>query len=323
MCVWNRRPDKTAGLLRTFGQCTLLVVAAALLAAHLKTAIGNICGVWQCTGNPAKSVQRDVPACCMLRLPLHLCHPLVCACFSAPVTQCCKHFPPVFRHFFLEAFPDPSEWFEARTRYTRSTAVASMAGAVIGLGDRHLGNILLDMHSAEVSAQGVWFLLTAVAVAVRGHGPGCSAGLHTLPHGPVGSGMLPAHTWGSGRGYGQFVGIQVFGGLPYYSLHARACLPTCLATCLPTCMCVPACVLLTLRVAQVVHIDLGIAFEQGLFLQTAERVPFRLTPNIVDGMGAAGVEGTFRRCCETTMQVRGSCAQHPGQGSVLSGFEVM
>jgi ataxia telangiectasia mutated family protein len=64
---------------------------------------------------------------------------------------------------------------------------------------------------------------------------------------------------------------------------------------------------------QVVHIDLGIAFEQGLFLQTAERVPFRLTANIVDGMGAAGVEGTFRRCCETTMQVRqGSCVQHPG-----------
>lgn len=54
---------------------------------------------------------------------------------------------------------------------------------------------------------------------------------------------------------------------------------------------------------QVVHIDLGIAFEQGLFLQTAERVPFRLTANIVDGMGAAGVEGTFRRCCETTLQV--------------------
>lgn len=72
--------------------------------------------------------------------------------------------------------------------------------------------------------------------------------------------------------------------------------------------------LLTPRVAQAVHIDLGIAFEQGLFLQTAEQVPFRLTPNIVDGMGAAGVEGTFRRCCETTMQVRGSCTQRPGQG---------
>ena len=40
--------------------------------------------------------------------------------------------------------------------------------------------------------------------------------------------------------------------------------------------------------AQVVHIDLGIAFEQGRFLNTPELVPFRLTRNVVDGMGAAG-----------------------------------
>ena len=40
--------------------------------------------------------------------------------------------------------------------------------------------------------------------------------------------------------------------------------------------------------AQVVHIDLGIAFEQGRFLNTPELVPFRLTRDVVDGMGAAG-----------------------------------
>ena len=42
------------------------------------------------------------------------------------------------------------------------------------------------------------------------------------------------------------------------------------------------------RGPQVVHIDLGIAFEQGRFLTTPELVPFRLTRDIVDGMGAAG-----------------------------------
>lgn len=76
-----------------------------------------------------------------------------CVLAAPPSTvhlQCCKQFQPVLHNFFLEAFPHPSEWFEARTRYTRSTAVASMAGAVIGLGDRHMGNILLDMHTAEV-----------------------------------------------------------------------------------------------------------------------------------------------------------------------------
>ncbi len=39
---------------------------------------------------------------------------------------------------------------------------------------------------------------------------------------------------------------------------------------------------------QVVHIDLGVAFEQGRFLNTPELVPFRLTRDVVDGMGATG-----------------------------------
>ena len=43
-------------------------------------------------------------------------------------------------------------------------------------------------------------------------------------------------------------------------------------------------------IMQVVHIDLGIAFEQGRFLNTPELVPFRLTRDIVDGMGAAGAQ---------------------------------
>eukprot|EP00897_Mesotaenium_endlicherianum_P007958 jgi/Mesen1/7190/ME000371S06280 len=55
--------------------------------------------------------------------------------------------------------------------------------------------------------------------------------------------------------------------------------------------------------AEVVHIDLGVAFDQGLMLKTPERIPFRLTRDIVDGMGLCGVEGVFRRCCEATLSV--------------------
>ena len=55
--------------------------------------------------------------------------------------------------------------------------------------------------------------------------------------------------------------------------------------------------------AQVVHIDLGIAFEQGRMLKTPELVPFRLTPDIVDGMGVMGVEGVMRRCSEAVLRV--------------------
>jgi len=33
------------------------------------------------------------------------------------------------------------------------------------------------------------------------------------------------------------------------------------------------------------------------------QVPFRLSRDIIDGMGITGVEGVFRRCCEETLSV--------------------
>lgn len=111
-------------------------------------------------------------------------------------------FKPVLHHFFLEYFPYPAEWFEKRLNYTRSVASNSIVGYIVGLGDRHSANILIDKASAEL-----------------------------------------------------------------------------------------------------VHIDLGVAFEQGKMLRTPETVPFRLTRDIVDGMGITGIEGIFRRCCEETMKV--------------------
>ena len=44
------------------------------------------------------------------------------------------------------------------------------------------------------------------------------------------------------------------------------------------------------------------AFEAGRVLPVPEVVPFRLTRDIVDGMGITKTEGTFRRCCEFTME---------------------
>ena len=73
---------------------------------------------------------------------------------------------------------------------------------------------------------------------------------------------------------------------------------------------------------EVVHIDFGVAFEQvsalqrrsaaprltrtlcqGRLLPVPELVPFRLTRDIIDGMGMAGTEGVYRRCCEETLRV--------------------
>jgi len=111
-----------------------------------------------------------------------------------------KHFNPVGRYFFIERFLDPDEWFRRRLAYTRSTAAISILGHILGLGDRHCHNILLDEKSGEV-----------------------------------------------------------------------------------------------------VHIDLGVAFEAGRVLPVPEVVPFRLTRDLVDAMGYTKTEGVFRRCCEFTL----------------------
>lgn len=64
--------------------------------------------------------------------------------------EICARFPPVFRHFFLERYSAPSLWFEKRLSYTRSVAASSMVGYILGLGDRHLQNILIDEQTAEL-----------------------------------------------------------------------------------------------------------------------------------------------------------------------------
>ena len=108
----------------------------------------------------------------------------------------------MLRHFCMETFADPVEWFSRRRVYTRSTAANSMVGYIMGLGDRHCQNILLDTQTAES-----------------------------------------------------------------------------------------------------IQIDLGLAFDQGKVLGIPERVPFRLTREIIDGMGVTGVEGIYRRSCEEVLQV--------------------
>ncbi|XP_020814150.1 serine/threonine-protein kinase ATM [Drosophila serrata] len=114
----------------------------------------------------------------------------------------CEHIKPVFHYFLLEKFPIPGEWFERRLAYTNSVATTSMVGYVLGLGDRHTQNILIDQQTAEV-----------------------------------------------------------------------------------------------------IHIDFGIAFEQGKIQATPETVPFRLTRDFVAPMGICGTKGVFAKSCEATMHV--------------------
>ncbi|XP_027228160.1 serine/threonine-protein kinase mTOR isoform X1 [Penaeus vannamei] len=46
--------------------------------------------------------------------------------------------------------PSSEVWFDRRTNYTRSLAVMSMVGYVLGLGDRHPSNLMLDQLSGKI-----------------------------------------------------------------------------------------------------------------------------------------------------------------------------
>ena len=58
--------------------------------------------------------------------------------------------PPKLHMWFIRAFPEPSQWFKARLNFSRTAAVWSMVGHILGLGDRHGENVLLDSTSGDV-----------------------------------------------------------------------------------------------------------------------------------------------------------------------------
>lgn len=61
------------------------------------------------------------------------------------------HFrPPVFQLWFKSQFADPYSWFAAKRNFTRTSAVYSVLGYVLGLGDRHAENVLLNPKTGEV-----------------------------------------------------------------------------------------------------------------------------------------------------------------------------
>lgn len=120
-----------------------------------------------------------------------------------------KKIKPVFRYFFFDNFLTPDKWLACRTKYTRGIATTSMVGYILGLGDRHCNNILIDTNTGE----------------------------------PV-------------------------------------------------------------------HIDLGVAFDQGKRLPIPETVPFRLTRDIVDGFGVTETRGGFSKSCEHTFRVLRSNKEH-------------
>jgi serine/threonine-protein kinase ATR len=51
------------------------------------------------------------------------------------------------------------------------------------------------------------------------------------------------------------------------------------------------------------HVDFNCLFDKGLTFAQPERVPFRLTHNMVDAMGVYDYEGPFRKSSELTLKL--------------------
>ena len=55
----------------------------------------------------------------------------------------------MFHKWFLSSFAEPAAWFRARLAFAHTAAVWSMVGHILGLGDRHGENILLDSGTGD------------------------------------------------------------------------------------------------------------------------------------------------------------------------------
>lgn len=60
-----------------------------------------------------------------------------------------RTWPPRFHRWFLSTWHEPAAWLQARLGFTRTYAAWCMVGHMVGLGDRHGDNVLLDTMSGD------------------------------------------------------------------------------------------------------------------------------------------------------------------------------
>ena len=61
-----------------------------------------------------------------------------------------QQFTPVLHYFFLERFFHPQQWFYSVTNFTSTLSISSIVGYIVGLGDRHLRNIMIDSTTGQL-----------------------------------------------------------------------------------------------------------------------------------------------------------------------------
>lgn len=77
------------------------------------------------------------------------------------------HVRPAMRFWFMESQKCPEKWYEMRLNYTRTTATGSIVGHILGLGDRHLSNILLDEQTGDMVQIDLGISFDAVSVKLH------------------------------------------------------------------------------------------------------------------------------------------------------------
>lgn len=59
-------------------------------------------------------------------------HAMLHCVFHVSLLIFCSYKPTVFREWFLTSWPEPSAWLSSRLAYSRTLAVMSMIGYILG-----------------------------------------------------------------------------------------------------------------------------------------------------------------------------------------------
>ena len=68
----------------------------------------------------------------------------------AAYKKLCHHFHPAMRHLFRETDRTAAGWFEMRLNFSRTLATTSIVGWMLGIGDRHVSNLMLDRVTGDL-----------------------------------------------------------------------------------------------------------------------------------------------------------------------------
>jgi phosphatidylinositol kinase/protein kinase (PI-3 family) len=51
----------------------------------------------------------------------------------------------IFPNYFIDSFTDPQTFYQNKLNFIKTTAIWSISGYLIGLGDRHCDNIMINV----------------------------------------------------------------------------------------------------------------------------------------------------------------------------------